>query len=161
MSIPSNVTNALTSLQLQVAKALPLESASRPTIQALQLNAGALVAAIDTALANAATMSGLVPTGATAPTIDTWIAPTAPEDIIADLQAMLVSATDQWNLAVMRGLVGRVASNLDQLGPVPAVQPTRIVVPAPPSPALPPAESGQSFFAKFAKTGLKMFHFNS
>jgi hypothetical protein len=160
MAIPSSVTTALTSLQAQVAAALPLESASRATIQALQLNAAALVAAIDTALANASTMNGLVPTGATPPTIDSWIAPVAPEDIIAGIQAMYVSATDQWKLSVMRGLVGRVASNLDQLGPIPAVQPSKIYIPAIPAPAPQPPETGTGFLAKFAKTGLKAFRFN-
>jgi hypothetical protein len=157
--IPTSITTALTSLQTQVAAALPLDAASRATIQALQLNAAALVAAIDTAVANAATLSTSGTIGVVA-TIDTWAAPTDPEGIIAGVQAMLVSATDQWNLSVMRGLVGRVATNLDQLGPVPMLQPSTIYSPLPPAPKLPPPESGQSFLGRFAKADLRRFRFN-
>src|SRR5262245_5498911 len=131
MSIPASVTNALAALQAQVSAALPLETASRPTIQAIQLNAASLVSQVDTALANAATLSKSGTLGVTA-TIDTWVAPVAPEDIITGVTSMLTSVIDQWKLAVMRGLVGRVASNLDQLGPIPAVKPTQIYIPAQP-----------------------------
>jgi hypothetical protein len=158
--IPASVTDALTSLQAQVAAALPLENATLPTIQALQLNAAALVGAIDVALANAATMTTSGTIGVPA-AIDTWVAPVNPEGMIAGVNALYVSAADQWNLSVMRGLVGRVATNLDQLGPIPTpIQPSKIFSPMPPAPQLPAPERGHSFLAKFARTNLKSFRFN-
>jgi hypothetical protein len=157
--IPAAVTVAVTALQTQVAAALPLESASRPTIQALQLNAAALVDQIDAALAAAVALSASGSIGITAE-IDTWVSPTDPEGIITGVTSMLVSTQTQWQLAVMRGIIGRVASNLDQLGPVPQLQPSKIYSPLPPAPKLPPPESGMSFLATFAKTNLKRFRFN-
>jgi hypothetical protein len=101
--IPQNVTDALTSLQSQVTAAAPLTAASQPTITAIKLNSQALVTTVDTALAGAAGQ------------LDTWQAPTDVDQIIAGVLALTTAATDQANLAVMRGLVGRVASNVDQL----------------------------------------------
>lgn len=157
--IPTSVTTALASLQAQIQAALPLDAAKRPTIQALQLNAAALVNSIDVALANASTLSNSGKIGVV-DAIDTWDAPADPEGIIAGVNAMMVSATDQWNLAVMRGLVGRVATNLDQLGPAPALKPSTIYAPLPPGPKPQPLESGQSFLAKFAQSSLKRFRYN-
>lgn len=157
--IPSSITTALDSLQTQVNAALPLESASRPTIQALQLNAQTLVAAIDAAIASAATLSTSGTIGLVA-TLDNWTGPIDPEGMISGVKAMLVSATDQWALAVMRGLVGRVASNLDQLGPIP-VTPSKIYTPitaVPPPPSQP--ESGRSFLGKFAQMKLKQLSYH-
>jgi hypothetical protein len=109
--IPANVTTALNSLQTQVAAASPLEKASTPTITALQLNADALVTLIDNALTAAA--DGL----------DSWIAPSEVLNIISGVLTSQTAAIDQSNLALMRGVCGRVAANLDQLGPTPALPP--------------------------------------
>ncbi len=157
--IPASITVALDSLQTQVTAALPLEAASRPAIQALQLNAQTLVAAIDAALANAATLSTSGTIGLIA-TLDNWTGPIDPEGMISGVNAMLVSATDQWALAVMRGLVGRVASNLDQLGPIPAT-PSKIYTPiTATAPIVQPPESGMSFMGKFSKMNLKQLSYN-
>lgn len=100
--IPAKITNELTSLQAQVAAALPLNNAPFATIKALQLNAGNLVADMQTAL-NAASV------------LDTWVAPPDAISMVNGFNAAVTAAADQGNLALMRGLVGRVTSNLDQL----------------------------------------------
>jgi hypothetical protein len=156
--IPATVTDALNSLQAQVNAAMPLEKASRPTISAIQLNAASLVALIDISLASAATLLNLTPPSNNVFTVDTWVAPTAPEDIINALNSIYVSAHDQWILSVMRGVLGRVAANVDQLLPVAvAPQPLKIYGPQPPDPIIQPPESGISFLGKFAQQGLKAF----
>src|SRR5258708_37630279 len=151
--IPASITVALDSLQTQVNAAVPLEAASRPTIQALQLNVQTLVAAIDTALASAVTLSNSGTIGLVA-TLDNWTGPTDPEGMITGVNAMLVSAKDQWALAIMRGIVGRVASNLDQLGPIPAIQ-SKIYTPiTATAPIVQPPESGMSFLGQIAQMNL-------
>ena len=102
MSIPSNVATEWASLQAQVAAASPLANAPFPTIRALQLNAGNLVADVQTAL----TASSL---------LDTWSPTIDPGVIISGFAGVVTAAQDQSNLALMRGVAGRVASNLDQL----------------------------------------------
>lgn len=102
MSIPSNITTELAALQAQVAAASPLNSASFPTIRALQLNAGNLVADIQAAL----TASN---------TLDTWIAPSDPISMVAGFNAVVTAGEDQSNLSLMRGVVGRAATNLDRI----------------------------------------------
>lgn len=103
MSIPATITTALASLQAQVLAAQPLANASSATVKAMQLNAGNLVNDVQSAL--------------TAPNnlLDTWSAPSDPASIVAGINNLVSAATDQSNLALMRGIVGRVASNLNQL----------------------------------------------
>ena len=143
--IPANVTTALTSLQAQVAAAVPLEQASAPTIAALQLNAAALVVLIDNAVA------------AAADDLDTWDAPTQPEGMISGINELVGAAQDQANLSLLRGVCGRAAANLDQLGPLPTVPPTQIFAPVLPPP---PPETGVSFMGKFPRLlALRAFRF--
>jgi hypothetical protein len=103
MSIPTNITTELASLQAQVAAAAPLANASHATIVVLQLNAENLVNDIQTAL--------------TAPNnpLDTFVAPVDPQAIIAGVENLSTVAQDQYTLSLMRGVVGRAAANLEQL----------------------------------------------
>lgn len=102
MAISSSITTALQSLINQVAAAKPVASASQPTRTALKLNAANLVASIQSALV--------------APSLlDTWVAPIDAPSIVAGVLQLVSAAQDQSNMSVMRGTVGRVASNLDQL----------------------------------------------
>jgi len=143
--IPATVTTALSSLQAQVATAEPLEQASAPTIAALQLNAAALVVLIDIAVANAAD------------DLDTWDAPSAPEGMISGINELVGAGSDQTTLALMRGVCGRAAANLDQLGPMPAVPPAQVFAPLPPPQ---PPETGITFMAKFQRMRqLRTFRF--
>ena len=102
MSIPASITTALTSLESQVNAATPLANASQATRTALKLNAAALVANIQSTL----TATSI---------LDTWVAPTDPGLIIAGVLTLETAAEDESNLSLMRGVVGRAASNLDQL----------------------------------------------
>lgn len=102
MTIATSITTALQSLINQVAAANPMASASQATRTALKLNAGNLLASIQAALV--------------APSIlDTWSAPTDAPSMIAGVAQVYCDAQDQSNLCLMRGVVGRAASNLDQL----------------------------------------------
>lgn len=103
MTISAGITSELMSLQAQVAAAEPLANATRAAVVALQLNAGQLVSDVQAAL--------------TAPsnTLDTWIAPSDPSSIVSGFLNVASVAQDQDKLSLMRGLVGRVASNLDQI----------------------------------------------
>lgn len=100
--IPASITTALQSLEAQVLAASPLINASQSTITALQLNAGNLVANIQTTL----TASSL---------LDTWIAPSDAPTMITGVLNVVIAANDQNTLSLMRGVVGRATSNLDQL----------------------------------------------
>jgi hypothetical protein len=100
--IQSSITTELQSLQAQVNAARPLNQASFPTIKALQLNAGNLVIDIQTAL--------VAPS-----TLDTWVAPVDVGGIISGVNAAITAGEDQNQLSLLRGITGRVASNLDQL----------------------------------------------
>ena len=102
MTISTTITTALSSLQAQVAAAAPLANASIPTITALQLNAAQLVSDIQTALTATSTL-------------DTWVAPADPISMVNGFDQVVVAGVDQSNLSLMRGVVGRAASNLDQL----------------------------------------------
>ena len=102
MTISASITTALTSLQAQVAAAQPLANASQATRTALKLNAGALVASIQASLV--------------APSLlDTWTPTTDPAVIVAGVNSVVTAARDENTLSLMRGVVGRAASNLDQL----------------------------------------------
>jgi hypothetical protein len=102
MTISASITTALTSLQAQVAAAQPLANASQATRTALKLNAGALVADIQTALVASSLL-------------DTWTPSTDPAVIVAGVNSVVTAAQDENTLSLMRGVVGRAASNLDQL----------------------------------------------
>lgn len=102
MSIPANIKTELANLQAQVAAAVPLNNASIAVIKAMQLNAVGLVADIQTALV--------------APNrLDTWMALMDPQGMVSGFNLSLVAAQDLNSLSLMRGVVGRVASNLNQL----------------------------------------------
>jgi hypothetical protein len=102
MSISSSILNAFLSLQKQLVAAGPLLSASYPTRTALKLNAANLVASVQSALTSDTLL-------------DTWTAPSDPPSMVAGVQTVISDAQDVSNLSVMRGVLGRVASNLDQL----------------------------------------------
>jgi hypothetical protein len=102
MTISASITTALTSLQAQVAAAQPLANASQATRTALKLNAGALVADIQAALVASSLL-------------DTWTPSTDPAVIVAGVNSVVTAAQDENTLSLMRGVVGRAASNLDQL----------------------------------------------
>lgn len=102
MTIPSSITTALDSLESQVAAAQPLANASEATRTALKLNASSLVTSIRTTLAASSAL-------------DTWTAPADPNVIISGVLGLVDDAADQSNLALMGGVVGRAAANLNQL----------------------------------------------
>lgn len=102
MSIPATITAELTSLQAQVTAAAPLNAASHATKTALKLNAGRLVSDVQAAL--------VAPN-----TLDTWAAPVDPISIVAGVNAVVTASEDQAALCLMRGVVGRATSNLDQI----------------------------------------------
>lgn len=101
--IPANITTELATLQAQVTAAAPLTSASHATITALKLNAGQLVADVQSALVAPDNL------------LDTWAAPIDAPSIVVGFAGVLSAGQDQSNLSLMRGVTGRVASNLDQL----------------------------------------------
>lgn len=103
MSLPTNIAREIAYLQTQVTAAAPLTSAPRATLLAMQLNADQLVADTEAALE---TSSGA---------LDNWTPPIDPQAIIAGVLALETSAFGQTALANCRGLVGRIASNLNQL----------------------------------------------
>jgi hypothetical protein len=103
MSIPANVAAELTNLENQVAANAPLAAASRATRTAIKLNAAQLVTDVQAALVAPGNL------------LDTWVAPSDPAQIAAGILSVFSTSQDQNNLALMRGVVGRVASNLDQL----------------------------------------------
>jgi hypothetical protein len=100
--IPTSVSVELLDLQTQVAQASPLDQASGATIKALQLNAGNLVEDIQAALVATSILDG-------------WVAPTDPASMATGFATVAEAGSDQQALSLMRGIVGRVASNLDQL----------------------------------------------
>lgn len=102
MSIPSNITTELASLQAQVKAAAPLADAPFSTIKAIQLNAGNLVADVQSALTASSAL-------------DTWAPPVDPISMISGFNAVVTAGQDQSALSLMRGTVGRAASTLDQL----------------------------------------------
>lgn len=119
MSIPANLQSEASFLQSQVTANTPLANAPQAQIRAMQLNATQLVADTDTALSAAATLPNGNPPPGVAPlvtgTLDTWQAPVAVLAIIAGVNATYTSAQNQSDIALFRGIVGRVLSNLNQL----------------------------------------------
>lgn len=102
MTIPSNITTAWNSLQAQVNAAKPLNQASHATVTALQLNAGNLVASIQSALTATSTL-------------DSWAAPADAISIVAGFNNIVTAAGDQSTLSLMLGVAGRAAANLDMI----------------------------------------------
>lgn len=119
MSIPQNILDEASFLQSQVTANNPLQSAPRANVTAMQLNAAQLVIDTDAALANAATLPvAPVPPGVqpdVTGTLDTWIAPVDAQSIIDGVTASFYAAQNSSDVCLFRGVVGRVASNLDQL----------------------------------------------
>jgi hypothetical protein len=114
MSIPSKITTELSSLQAQVTAAMPLNNAPFATIKAMQLNAGNLVNDIQSALTTTTLIPNIVLTTDSV-LLDTWVAPIDPISIVTGFNAVVTAGDNQSDLSLMRGVVGRVASNLDQL----------------------------------------------
>ena|SRR5258708_4075738 len=112
--IPAAITTALTSLQAQVVAASPLANASNSTIVALQLNAGNLVISIQNALTTTTLIPNIILTTDSI-LLDTWVAMVDPITIVNGVNNVVGSAENQNNLSLMRGVVGRATSNLDQL----------------------------------------------
>jgi hypothetical protein len=102
MTIPINITIELASLQAQVTAGAPLNNAPFATIKAMQLNAGNLVSDIQSALTSSSVL-------------DTWVPAVDPISIITGFNIAVTAGEDQNTLSLMRGVVGRAASNLDQL----------------------------------------------
>jgi hypothetical protein len=102
MAVSSTIMTEFTSLQAQVIAAAPLVNASHATVIALQLNAGTLVADIQSALTSDTLL-------------DTWTAPVDPGGIVSGFLGVVIDGTDQNSLSLLRGVSGRIASNLDQL----------------------------------------------
>lgn len=102
MAILASITDALASLQAQTAAAQPLANAAGATKTALKLNAAALVDDIQATLTAASDL-------------DTYVAPVDAPTIVSDIDALAEMATDQATLSFMRGVIGRAASNLDQV----------------------------------------------
>jgi hypothetical protein len=101
--IPSNITIELAALQTAVNAALPLNAAPRATIKALQLSSDQLLSDIQAAQY---TLAG---------GLDTWVAPVDAGAIIAGLLGVYENAVDEANITQMRGVIGRVTSNLNQI----------------------------------------------
>jgi hypothetical protein len=139
MTIPSNISAAMASLQAQVAAAGELSQASWPTIRALQLNAQALLQAVEAAQYS---LAG---------NLDTWAAPTDPEPIISGVIGLYNNALDEASIALMRAVIGRVADNLDQLGPAPP--PVQYVASGPPPIIQGPVPMAWYIGARFSGSG--------
>ena len=100
MAVPSGIAAEVSYLSAAIATAQPLAQASQTTITTLVLQATQLVDDTDAALL------------ASAGALDSGIADVMPGAIIADFQAIVASAGAQLSLSDLRGLAGRVASNL-------------------------------------------------
>jgi hypothetical protein len=102
MAIDPAITASLQSLQLQVQAAEPLSQTDHATLTAIKLNAANLVNAIQAALV--------------APSLlDSWVAPADAPSIATGLLSVSTAADDARNLALMRGVVGRATSNINQV----------------------------------------------
>ena len=100
MSVPSGIVAEVAYLNTAIAAAQPIAQASRLTITTLALQATQLVNDTSAAL------------DASAGALDTGIADTMAPSIVSDFQAIVDSSATQLSLADLRGLAGRVASNL-------------------------------------------------
>ena len=102
MPIPANIIADLQDLSAEYAAAAPLTIAASTTIQALAIEAASVVSDLDAAIpAAAGALDGFAPTGK-APAIATAVL------------GLLDASTTQSSLTDIRGIVGRMASNLNQ-----------------------------------------------
>ncbi len=113
MTIPTNITTALTSLQAQVLAGQPLINTPHSNLVAIQLNAAALTANIQTALTTTTLTSLILTTDSTL--LDNWIPPADAVTIVKGVLSVLVAAQNQNKLSLLRGVVGRATSNLIQV----------------------------------------------
>jgi len=97
-----NISTALLYLQSEVAAAVPLNTATSASIRQMQMDAANLLDSIQTTL----TTPGV---------LDNWTAPTDAASIISGFLNVMSACDDQQRLALMRGIIGRATSNLDQL----------------------------------------------
>lgn len=103
--IPASITGAISALATSITAAAPLAAAPRTVLGAIQTEAGSLVASVDAAVLGAAgALDGPDPLG-------------MPAVIVSELTALAVAAVDQSDLSTIRGYVGRVATNLNQVTP--------------------------------------------
>ena len=112
--IPAKITTDLASLTAQVTAAQPLANASHATITAMQLNSISLLAEIQDALTTTTVVPNIIFTTDSI-LLDGWAPPVDPVSMIKGVLDLLVSAQNQNQLSLMRGVVGRATSNLEQL----------------------------------------------
>jgi len=105
MAIPQAIQTDIAFLQNQVAANQPLAEAPHPNIVAMQLNATALVNEVEMAQYS---LAGALDTY-------TWTPGDDPAVITAAVMGLRQSGIDEANIALIRAVVGRVKSNLDQL----------------------------------------------
>ena len=106
MAIPQNIINEFAFIQGQIDRAIPLTTASQPMLLAIQLNTMQLVSDCENAQTKLAGQ------------LDTWTPPPTnePTVIISGILDLSSSAQDEANIVLLRGLAGRMATNLNQLG---------------------------------------------
>jgi hypothetical protein len=105
MTIPKSIVSEFTNIQSQINAAVPLARASHATVIALQLNAAQLVSDCEQA---EGTLAGALDTYV-------WIPGDDPAKITSAIVGLNGNAADEANIALLRGLAGRMASNLNQL----------------------------------------------
>jgi hypothetical protein len=105
MTMPQRIADQFTFIQKQINAAIPLAAASHATVVALQLNAVNLVNDCE---ATQGTLAGALDTYVWTPGDD-------PAAITAAIQGLNMNGTDEANIVLLRGLAGRMASNLNQL----------------------------------------------
>jgi len=105
MAIPQNIINEFAFIQGQIDQSVPLSTAPQPTIVALQLNAALLVNDCQNAQLTLAVA------------LDTWTPPPSndPAIITTGVLGLAQNAGDEANVVLLRGLAGRMVSNLNQL----------------------------------------------
>lgn len=101
--IPTAISNALNALSTNFGIADPLNSAGKAAVTSLQSQAENLVSAID---ASNTSMS---------PSIDGFVQPANIASLPGALLGLQQSVIDQSNLSQMRGFIGRVVYNLNQV----------------------------------------------
>jgi hypothetical protein len=103
--IPRKIVNEFVNIQAQINAAIPLSTASHPTVIALQLNIDQLVNDCEQAQ------------GTLVGTLDTyiWTPGNDPAAITSAIQGLSANANDEADIVWLRGLAGRMASNLHQL----------------------------------------------
>lgn len=113
MTIPSNITIELANLEAQVALASPLAKTPHSNLVAMQLNAANLTADIQTALTTTV-LSNLIPS-TDSTLLDGWVPPADAVTITVGVLNILTASQNQEQLSLLRGIVGRATSNLNQI----------------------------------------------